>query len=587
MTSEALLSELLDAGLQLWAEDDQLCFRGPKSVLTPERRSALKEAKPELIGLLGQHRKHAPVSAGQRRLYFLDRFSPGSPLYHIPCFWSLSGPVDPSLIEKAIQTIVDRHESLRTSFRELGGNVYQVVQLEQKIPLEIIPSESATAFTRRWMQAPLDLTSGPVFRAALLPVSEAESLLALLIHHSVFDGRSTEIFRDEFGQALDALSKGTAVKLPKLISSCSDLAARRPDKDAIAEAQHDLDYWLDRLAGELPETQLPTDFPRPPVRSHHGERFSIPLPKDLAERLIRLGEGEGATLFMTGLAAFAALLERYGANGESVIGTPVSGRPSAESNALIGFFVNTLVLRLDSSGDPTFKSMLERVRQSTLKDFAHQQTPFERLVEELKPTRDPGRSPLFQVMFSVQARIPDLMAGGLTVGILPIRPETAKFDLWLSLAETREGWQITLEFSKDLFSRETAERIAGHYLRILTSVAEAPGKKLSQFEILDDQERSSLIEWSRAEGDYPRDLSIPDIFEQQVARTPHATAILHVDRQLDYQTLNDQADRLARRIIDTGLHRFGIIAILTNRSIESVTAILAVLKAGAAYLPLD
>lgn len=170
MTPEALLSELLDAGLQLWVEDDELCFRGPKSILTPDRRSALKESKPELIELLGHYRKHATVSAGQQRLYFLDRFSPGSPLYHVPCFWQLRGPTDPSLIEKSIQTIVDRHEPLRTSFRELGGTVYQVVHLQQKMALEIIQDESPEAFSRRWMQAPLDLTDGPVFRAALLPV---------------------------------------------------------------------------------------------------------------------------------------------------------------------------------------------------------------------------------------------------------------------------------------------------------------------------------------------------------------------------------------------------------------------------------
>jgi amino acid adenylation domain-containing protein len=527
----------------------------------------------------------------------LEQFQPGMPLYNIPAAARLRGRLDRAALRLVLQAIIDRHESLRTTFAVGEGGPVQVVAPALELPLaeedlSALPEpERASELRRRAREEarrPFDLARGPLLRVALLRLGDEEHAVLLTLHHVAADGWSAGVFLRELAALYAAFSRGEPSPLPPLPVQYADYAAWQRDylQGDVLEAQ--LTYWKGRLAG-VPPLELPTDRPRPATPSPEGASLSVELPPELSARLKELARGGGATPFMVLLGAFQALLGRYSGQDEFAVGTPIAGRTRPEVQGLIGFFVNTLALRADLSGDPSFRALLARTKETALGAYAHQDVPFEKLVEELRPERDTSRSPLFQVMFTLQnVPMPQVSLPGLTITPLGGEGEAAKFDLSLGLAETPEGLRGTLFYRTALFDRRTMERFLEHYRLLLEAAAADPDRPLSRVPLVAGEEsRRVLVEWNDTAADYPADLCLHQLFERQAARTPDAVALTGGDQSLTYAELDARAAALARRLRSLGVGPDVHVAVCAERSPEMVVALLAVLKAGSAYVPLD
>jgi amino acid adenylation domain-containing protein len=541
----------------------------------------------------------APLSFAQQRLWLMDQLMPGAALYNIPVAVRLTGVLDASAMEACLTEVVRRHEALRTTCGVVNGEPRQVIapphpfelpffDLRERVAGEkesemrrLIAAEVGTAF---------DLTRGPLVRASLLRLAEAEHVLVLTMHHIVSDGWSRGVLIREVTQLYAAFSTGQPSSLPELPVQFADFAVwqRARLTDAAIEAQ--LAYWKQQLGGTLPVLELPADRPRPPVQTYRGATHMFLIPRRTSDDLRRLAREEEATLFMALLAVFQLLLRRYTGQQDISVGTPVAGRDRTELEGLIGLFVNTLVMRTDLSGDPTFRQLLSRTRETALGAFSNQDVQFERLVEELRPERDMSRTPLFQAMFMLQNAPPSGISKlrGLSVEPLQIASVTAKFDVTFSFGETDDGLRGTLEYSSDLFDHATMERFASHFHRLAEEVAANPDEKISALPMLALAERRQLLEeFNDTRRDYARDLTLVELFEQQVARTPEHVALIAGDESLTYAELNARAERLARHLRELGVTAESLVGVCTERTPAMVIALLGVLKAGGAYLPLD
>jgi amino acid adenylation domain-containing protein len=538
-----------------------------------------------------------PLSFGQERLWFVQRLDPASAAYNVRVFRRLEGPLDAAALERALGEVVRRHEALRTVFAEVDGSPAQVVAPfgGWALPVQDLsglgaPERGAVAARRAAEEGarPFDLSSGPLFRAALLRLGPEEHVLLLCMHHIVSDGWSTGVLLQELSALYGAYRTGSESPLPELPVQYADYAAWHREHLSGDRLERQLGYWRDRLAGAAEVLELPTDRPRPAVRTHRGSHERIELNGGLPERLRALGRSEGATPFMVLLGAFQALLSRYGGSGDVVVGSPVAGRTRRELEGLIGFFVNTLVLRTDLGGDPGFREVLRRVRETTLGAYDHQDVPFERLVAELRPERGPGHSPLVQVTFALEDA--GFSAGGLPglrVGGIERESGTAKFDLSLSLEATARGLAGGLTYSTDLFEPGTIRRMAGHLRRVLEQVAADADARLGGLELMDEPERRQVLEaWSGTTAELPRG-SVHDLFAEQAALTPDAPAVGSAGRVLTYAELARRSARLAHHLAALGVRPESRVALCMERSPEMVVGMLAVLRAGGAYVPVD
>jgi amino acid adenylation domain-containing protein len=438
-------------------------------------------------------------------------------------------------------------------------------------------------------QQPFDLRQGPLVRAALLRLREGEHLLLLTLHHIVADGWSLGLLLEELSAIYKARVDGAEPELPVLPVQYGDYAVWQHDYLRGELLEGALGYWRRKLGSTPPVLELPTDRPRPPAQSFRGASHSFRLPAPVARALGDLSRRESATLFMTLLAAFKALFARYTEQEEIVLGSVTANRNRAEVEKLVGFFVGTVVLRTDLSGDPTFRELLGRVRETTLGAYAHQDVPFERLVEELAPERDLSRAPLFQVMFSMQDTPGGLPSfAGLEFEPVGVEGGTSKFDLELLMGASGEELAGTIEYSTDLFNPETIERMALHLQALLAAVAEAPEMRLSALPLSTPEEaRLVLVEFNRTYADYPRDRCFTQLFEAQAERTPDAVAVAYGEIRLTYEQLNRRANSAARRLGEQGVTSGTVVALLAERGVDFLTSVLAVFKAGGAYLPLD
>ncbi|HYH45172.1 MAG TPA: condensation domain-containing protein, partial [Thermoanaerobaculia bacterium] len=576
--------------------------------ISPERRALLKTmlesrrakapAAPELA------RRHdpapAPLSFAQQRLWFLDQLEPGSAAYNIRRVLRLTGRVDVPALSAALHEIVRRHEVLRTIFEVRGREPVQVVHPEPgaagilgRIDLAALPQEERERETRRVMAAeaefPFDLSHGPLLRFRLLRLSADEHVLVGTMHHIVSDGWSMGVFVRELGEIYRAFSQRLPSSLPELPIQYSDYAAwqRRWLQGALLERE--LAYWRRQLGGLPPALDLPQDHPRLTVRRPRGARESVRLGARLSRTVEALGREEGATLFMTMLAGFTVLLARLSGQDDVSIGTPIAGRTRKETEGLIGFFVNTLVLRADLSGDPRFRELLGRVREMALEAQSHQEVPFERLVEELAPRRDMSRSPLFQVMFVLQNTAQELLElPGLRLERLDVETTTTKFDLTLALRQGAEGLSGSMEYDTSLFEAATMRRWLGHLETLLAAAVADPGRRISELPLLSEAERTQLLgEWCDTRSAYPLRRTIHDLFEEQAARAPDAVAVVFEGEWLTYRDLDLRATRLACRLGRLGVGPEVGVAICFERSLEMIVGIVAVLKAGGYYVPLD
>ncbi|WP_420130153.1 non-ribosomal peptide synthetase [Longimicrobium sp.] len=563
-----------------------------KRVLLEARLKGLNRPQPiERVA-----RKEAPVSFGQERLWFMERVQQGGAVYNIPTVHRL-GVVDAAVLERALGEVVRRHEVLRTTFNEENGTPVQRIadyagfslQVEDLSGLDAVAREALVA--RRASEdaaQPFDLVEGPLFRAKLLRLGSDAHALLLCMHHIVSDGWSLKVLLGEISALYQAFLEGGESPLAEPSVQYADVAVWQREQWQGGEAARKLAYWTNRLADAPAVMELATDRPRPAVPSFRGGVVPVRVRAELLERLREMARDEGVTLYMLVLAAFQVLLARHSGGGDVVVGTPVAGRTRAEMEGLIGLFVNMLVLRTDASGDPTFRTLLGRVREVALGAYEHQDMPFEQLVAELQPERSLSHPPLFQVVFKLDtADRPE--AGGE-------RPEArgddramgfTKFDLSLSLTD-RGGWlDGGLTYSSDLYDRATAERMVGHLERVLEQVAASPDLRLSALELMGAEERACVVgEWNRAVT-VPVAGSLHQRFEAQAARTPGAVAVVCGDQALTYGELNARANRLARRLRALGVGPESRVGLCSERSPELITGILAILKAGGAYVPLD
>jgi amino acid adenylation domain-containing protein len=541
-----------------------------------------------------------PASYAQQRLWFLNQLAPHSAAYNVPAAFRLTGPLDAEALERALDEVVRRHEALRAVFALVEGKVVQVVSPSApalrvgRTDLQTLPEVERRARALRLAaeeaRRPFDLARWPLLRARLLRLGAEEYVLLVTMHHIVSDGWSTGVLIQELAALYEAFRDGRPSPLEELPLQYADFTLWQQEWMSGERLEEQLSYWREQLAGAPPVLELPADRPRPAVESYQGASRPFALPASLAESLRALGREQGATLYMTLLAAFQALLHRYTSQPEIVVGTPIANRNRAETERLIGVFINTLALRGDLSGDPSFGELLRRVREAALGAYAHQDVPFEKLVEELQPERALSRSPLFQVMFILQnAHALTFQLPGVTITQLEVENATAKFDLTLVMQEEPAGHLTgAFEYNTDLFDAATVERMVSHFETLLRAAAADPDRRVSDLPLLTAAEQELLLGgWNATAADYPAGECVHRLFEAQAARTPSEVAVVCGDARLTYAELNARANQLARHLRQRGVGPEVLVALLVERSVEMVVGLLGILKAGGAYVPLD
>jgi non-ribosomal peptide synthetase component F/acyl carrier protein len=575
--------------------------------LSPEKRALLelrmRRAQAEAAGPALRPRPRAggplPCSYAQQRLWLLDRLDPGKPFYNTAFHVRLRGALDADALSRAVESLRERHEVLRTTLEERGGEPVQVIHAHVPSPLPVVdlqhvPAEARDAEVERrsWddAHAPFDLARGPLLRATLLKLAEDDHALLLTLHHAASDGWSMGVIARELGSLYAAFAEGRPSPLAPLPVQYADYALWQRERLTGDGLERQLAFWRKTLEGAPASLDLNTDHVRPPVASHQGARAALRVDPALAGRLRALARAEEATLFPVLLAGFRAVLSRHAGQRDVVLGTPAAGRTRAELESLVGFFVNTLALRAPIEGDPDFRALLRRERDAALAALAHQEVPFERVVDEVKAPRDAGRNPLFQAMLSLQS-VPaaGLELPGVEARQIAVRWCFAKFDLTADIYEETDGaLRIEMEYAADLFDESSARRVGEHLVRFLDEAAADPDRPLSEIGMMGPEERRAVLtEWNDTAREYPRDATIPALFAQVAAAHSGSVAVVFGEERLTYAELDARANRLARLLRRHGAGPGSRVGIALDRSAEMVVAVLAALKAGAAYVPLD
>ncbi|GAA4897699.1 amino acid adenylation domain-containing protein [Stackebrandtia albiflava] len=539
-----------------------------------------------------------PLSFAQQRLWFLDQLYPGGAEYLVPFAMRVSGDLDVAALEAAVSTIVARHEVLRTRFvADEHGRPAQVIDPPARVTAEFTDLSAEPDGRRRAEQViadrartGFDLAGEPPLRLSVVRVSDGEHLVLLVMHHIVSDGWSVGVLATELEAAYRAVSSGDEAGLPALPVQYADFAAWQRDHLTGDLLDRQLSYWTERLAG-LEPLELPTDRPRPAERSGDGDTVDFTLPEETTTALRDLASRHDASLFMTTLAVFQVLLSRYTRQTDIAVGTPIAGRNHTDIENLVGFFVNTLVMRTDLTDDPTVEQLVTRIRDHSLDAYTHQDLPFEKLVEQLTPDRDLSRNPLFQTMFV-------LHNGGSGTGwrlpgcdVEPFSPHSGKTKFDLTLTMSDDGDRLTGQFAyaTDLFDRSTVERMARHLGNLAAALGSAPAhRRVGRLTMIDADERAAVVsEWNRAEADFPADKTIHRLIEERARAVPDAVAVRYGDEEWTYRELNARANQLAHRLREGGAGPGDLVAVCLEHSPDAVISLLAVLKAGAAFVPLD
>lgn len=560
-----------------------------------------------------------PASFAQQRLWFVEQLIPGTSLYVVPLVFQLTGALQQSHLHKSIKAIVHRHEVLRTLFEVIDGQLFQVIRPTLSVPLRLVDlralpnsTREEVAFHQLWqaVQQPFDLTQAPLFRAQLWQLQDDKHLLLMVLHHIVFDEWSSGVLIRELGELYTAFAEGKPSLLPELPIQYADFAHWQREWLQGEILKEQLQYWKYQLK-DVPTLNLQfshfrsdlNSFDRSSAEKYQGASQLLELPQSLLDALEALSQQAGVTLFMTLLAAFQTLLYRYTGQTDIAIGSPIANRPHRELEGLIGFFVNSLVLRTDLANDPSFRELLDRVRDVTLAAYAHQDLPFEKLVEELQPVRSLDQNPLFQVVFALQnTPMEQLVLPGLVLSPVELETKTSRFDLELYLWKSGDnfrklwgkGWQKSdglrgvIVYNTDLFDSSTITSLKHHFQTLLEGIVAYPDASISTFPLLTPvEQRSQLQHWHHNQSPYPANLGIHQLFEAQVQHKPTAIAIQFSDRSFTYQALNQGSNQLARYLQHLGIEPGMRVGICLERSIEAIAAMLAVLKAGGVYVPMD
>ncbi|MCX3421910.1 pyoverdine non-ribosomal peptide synthetase PvdD, partial [Pseudomonas aeruginosa] len=543
---------------------------------------------------LADRQQPLALSFAQERQWFLWQLEPESAAYHIPSALRLRGRLDVDALQRSFDSLVARHETLRTRFRLEGGRSYQQVQpaVSVSIEREQFGEEGLIERIQAIVVQPFDLERGPLLRVNLLQLAEDDHVLVLVQHHIVSDGWSMQVMVEELVQLYAGYSQGLDVVLPALPIQYADYALWQRSWMEAGEKERQLAYWTGLLGGEQPVLELPFDRPRPARQSHRGAQLGFELSRELVEAVRALAQREGASSFMLLLASFQALLYRYSGQADIRIGVPIANRNRVETERLIGFFVNTQVLKADLDGRMGFDELLAQARQRALEAQAHQDLPFEQLVEALQPERNASHNPLFQVLFNHQSEIrsvtPEVQLEDLRLEGLAWDGQTAQFDLTLDIQEDENGIWASFDYATDLFDASTVERLAGHWRNLLRGIVANPRQRLGELPLLDAPERrQTLSEWNPAQRECAVQGTLQQRFEEQARQRPQAVALILDEQRLSYGELNARANRLAHCLIARGVGADVPVGLALERSLDMLVGLLAILKAGGAYLPLD
>ncbi len=573
-------------------------FEAPMPALLARRieRAQKTGSTAEVLPLRARERTGPiPLSFAQQRLWFFDQLEPNSASYNMPIVLRISGRLNVAALESSLADVVRRHEALRTSFSLIEDVPVQVVSEipEWHLPLIYLSTmpeaeREAEIFIKREAMRPFDLQAGPLFRATLLHLADDEHVLLLTMHHIVSDGWSMGVLVREAATLYQAYIEGREAALPEILVEYADFACWQREWLTGEVLEEQLSYWRQQLGGALAELELPVDRARPKTASYRGAMETLALSQELTESLKAFSHSEGATIFMTLVAGFKALLNRYTGQTDIIVGTPVAGRNRAEIEHLIGFFVNTLALRTDVSGDPTFRELLQRVRDVALGAYAHQDVPFERLVEELQPERHLDRAPLIRVMLILQnTPLESLALPDLSFTTVSATKSMSEFDWVINAQETGHGLFITFEYNTDLFEATTIRRLLEQFNLLLAGAMVQPEHRVSDLPLLTDSEKSQiLVEWDRS-GIAPVGRSVHGLFERQVTRDPDAPAVSFAGEQFSYRELDERSNQIAHGLLESGLRRGQPVAIMLDTGLLQIAALLGVLKAGCHFICLD
>ena len=620
MTIVKFLSDLKGLGVNIWVEDEQLRYRAPKGVITSNLKQELIGRKKDIIAFLQQAKignkttdtvieivsraGNLPLSFAQQRMWFGYQLDNNNPFYNESFQIEITGNLNISALEKSINEIVRRHEVLRTSFPTLEGKPLQQIHPYLKVNLPVIdvrglPEAEVQEFIIKEARKPFNLSNGSLLRTTLLRLDSESYVLILIMHHIITDGWSMGVFFQELSTFYqDAISTDTtggdvacnvSTKLPELPIQYADFAVWQRQYLTGELLEKQLNYWKQQLASTPPLLELPTDKPRPPIQTYNGAIAKFQLDQNLTKQLQTLSQKSGTTLFMTLLAAYNVLLYRYSNQEDICVGSPFANRNRREIESLIGFFTNTIVLRTQFKDNLSFSELLQQVLHVVLDAHTHQDVPFEQVVEALQPERSPSYNPLFQTMFVLENfsidRF-DLPEINLTPQL--VERGTSQFDVSLSMWETREGLRGYWEYNTDLFESSTIDRMTDHFQTLLSAIVANPDCAVAELPILTEKERYQLlVEWNNTQTNYQQDKYIHNLFEEQVIKTPQSTAVVFEDESLTYQQLNEQANQLAHYLKTLGVKSEVMVGICVERSPLMIVGLLAILKAGGAFVPLD
>ncbi|WP_265445534.1 non-ribosomal peptide synthetase [Acetivibrio straminisolvens] len=590
------IKEFFGVGIEQTEILENSDIAGLAEVIEKHKNKGSKEH--DAIVRASENTDNLPLSFSQKRLWFLDRLSEKSTQYNLYTALKLRGNLDRKSLQKSLDEIMDRHRILKMAFREENGQPVQVYNPEAKldmvfVDLRQVPEEErerqALEIARKEAAKPFELGKAPLLRASLLCLDNDEHILVMVVHHIVFDGWSFGIFLKEMTHYYEMFRSGKGQKLEELSIQYTDYAywqAKRFDEGLV---NNQLEYWKNKLSGDIPVLDLPLDKQRPAIQTYNGAKFTASIPSDLVKKLKKLAGKEKSTLFMVLLAAFKALLYRYTGQEDIVVGTPIANRNRKDIENLIGFFTNNLVMRTRFSGKTSFLELLRQVRRTTLDAYSNQDVPFEKLVEELHVERDMSRNPLFQVLFSLQNTHISLEGfSEINASIIGIDNGSARFDLALDIREAGDGLKADFEYNTDLLNQDTIKRMAGHYRQLLDSIVQSPEKEVDMLSILTREEKTTMLNtWNSTEVDYGDIPCWTKLFEEQVKKKPHRVAVRDKERCLTYAELNSSANRLANYLISKGVGPEIVVGVYLDRTVNMLIALLGIHKAGGAYLPMD
>src|SRR6185369_14229503 len=558
-------------------------------------RSDLAADAPPIMRVSRDHL--LPLSFAQERLWFLSQLDGANVAYNVPSILKLTGQLDQGALKRSLNRIVARHEVLRTRFVQQAGTPFQQVLETLELELPVIDHSQLDSRQRREQSQRIstaeanrsfDLSRAPLLRALLIKETQQEHVLMVTMHHIISDAWSLGVMLRELGEIYRAEVEEREAKVEELEVQYGDYAEWQREWLKGEVLERELGYWKEQLATAPHMLDLPTDRPRPAIQTYRGARQSMGLPRDLVAGLERLSRDEGVTLFMVLLASFDTLLYRYTSQQQILIGTPVANRNRIELEGLVGLFLNTLVMRADLSGNPTFRELLRRVRQDTLAAYTHQFVPFELVIEALQPERSLSHSPLFQVMLTLQEEVQaDLTMSDIVVSPLATEVSTAKFDLLLSCVHGKKSLGVMLEYNSDMFDDSTIAQMLGHWARLLEAVAANSRQRLSDLNMLTEAEYQQLIyDWNDTARDFDGKC-VHEMFEQQASEVPEAVALVFAEKSITYGELNRSANQLAHNLRKLGVGADSPVGICVERSELAAIAVLGILKAGSAYVPID